>query len=164
MRRHVALLSLALLASIPASAQQSSPPLSHARPGGPAAMAAPGMRHGPGMMGGGMMGMGGMMMAPERIEGRLAFLETELGISDAQMPAWNAFAEALRANARTATMQTMRPGADVPAPQMLELHEQRLAQRLEAVRRTAAALGPLYAALSDEQKKTADQLLGYFMM
>ena len=200
MRRQVALLSLALFATTPALAQQQSSPVPQPRPGGPAAMGAPGMMRGPGMtgmmggpgmtgmmggpgmmgmmggpgmmgmMGGGMMGMGGMMMAPEHIEGRLAFLKTELEITDAQMAAWNAFADALRANAkamaatRATMMQTMHQGAGTTAPQMLELHEKHLAQHLEAVKRTRATLEPLYAALSDQQKKTADELLGHAMM
>ena len=46
------------------------------------------------------------MMAPHRIEGRIAFLRTELKITDAQDAAWNAFAEVLRAQARG--MEAMR--------------------------------------------------------
>ena len=48
------------------------------------------------------MGMG-MGMGPsvvdltDRLEGRLAFLRTELNIMDAQASAWNGFADALRA-------------------------------------------------------------------
>ena len=50
------------------------------------------------MMGGpGHMGMMGMA---DHIEGRIAFLREELKITEAQMPQWNTFAEALRANAR----------------------------------------------------------------
>ena len=46
-------------------------------------------------------GMGPMMMGgpAKHLEGRIAFLRTELGITDAQMPLFNAFAEALRAAA-----------------------------------------------------------------
>ena len=47
--------------------------------------------------------MGGMpMMAAMagHVEGRLAFLKTELKITDAQLPLWNAVAEAIRANAK----------------------------------------------------------------
>ena len=47
-----------------------------------------------------MMGQGGMdhfaMMATgmsEHVEGRLAFLKTELKITDAQLPLWNSFAK-----------------------------------------------------------------------
>ncbi|ORE90722.1 Spy/CpxP family protein refolding chaperone [Aurantimonas sp. 22II-16-19i] len=35
-----------------------------------------------------------------RVDGRLAFIRTELKITDAQMPAWNAFAEAVRSAAQ----------------------------------------------------------------
>jgi len=49
----------------------------------------------------GQEGMGGMMAAmTEHVEGRLAFLKTELKITDAQLPLWNAFAEAARGNAK----------------------------------------------------------------
>ena len=52
-----------------------------------------------GMMGpGGMMSM--MMSMAGHVEGRIAFLKTELKITDAQTPQWNAFADALRANAQ----------------------------------------------------------------
>ena len=54
-----------------------------------------------------MMGQSGMdhfaMMATgmsEHVEGRLAFLKTELKITDAQLPLWNSFAQAVRDNAK----------------------------------------------------------------
>ena len=52
-----------------------------------------------------MMGQGGMPMMTKHIEGRLAFLKTELKITDAQLPLWNAFAQAMRDDA--STMQAM---------------------------------------------------------
>ena len=72
----------------------------------------PGMM-GPGMMGHGdwapwMMGPGGhhgMMMAPGMIqafaEGKLAFLKSRLGITEAQSGPWNTFADAVRAQAKS---------------------------------------------------------------
>jgi hypothetical protein len=36
-----------------------------------------------------------------RVEGRIAFLRTELKITDARSSAWNAFADALRTNAKS---------------------------------------------------------------
>src|SRR5215472_4449437 len=48
-----------------------------------------------------MMGQGGMPMMAKHIEGRLAFLKTELKITDAQLPLWNAFAQAVRDDANT---------------------------------------------------------------
>jgi hypothetical protein len=47
----------------------------------------------------GCAGMGGMAMI-DHVEGRIAFLRTELKITDAQNAAWNTLADALRANAK----------------------------------------------------------------
>ena len=89
----------------------------------------------------GMMGPGtGGMATIDRVDGRIAFLRTELKITDTQAPAWNAFADALRANAkklgeiRASTMP--KPGdAQPPASTMaerLDQQEQWLLARLEA--------------------------------
>jgi hypothetical protein len=51
-----------------------------------------------------MMGMMQMIMGQNgmagHVEGRIAFLKTELKITDAQEPLWNAVADAMRANAK----------------------------------------------------------------
>ena len=137
--------------------------------------AQPGMM-GPGMMSGGMMGPGMMsmmghmapMMAPARIEGLIAFLRTELKITDAQQPQWNAFAEVLRAHARAAAdmmkeMQGSMMPSQAPAagslPQRIDLHERRLAARLDGLRQMKAALLPLYATFDEAQRRTADELI-----
>jgi hypothetical protein len=44
-------------------------------------------------------------------------------------------------------------------PDRLALREKMMTAHLEALRRFKAVVDPLYAALSPEQKKTADQLL-----
>ncbi|OYX88068.1 MAG: hypothetical protein B7Y71_01080, partial [Xanthobacter sp. 35-67-6] len=89
-----------------------------------------------GMMGG--TGMMGQMMAPARIEGRIAFLRAELGITAAQQPLWYAFAEALRSNARGMTgmmsamqeqMMSGQGAAGTTLPQRIEAHEPMLAAR-----------------------------------
>jgi hypothetical protein len=110
------------------------------------------------MMGPGMMG--------QHVEGRIAFLRAELGITPAQEAPWNAFAEALRASAQAMAdmhgqmMPMMQGGPQaVPLPQRLELHERMMASHLEALRRVRAAAGPLYAALDDRQKRIADTLM-----
>jgi LTXXQ motif family protein len=113
-------------------------------------------------MGGGGMSPGGQPF--RHIEGQLAFLKAELRVADAQLPQWNAFADAIRANAKR-LRETMAAAAGgmghgVPAaPDQLERHAARLAAMLEAVRAVQAAVTPLYAALSPEQKKTADELM-----
>jgi hypothetical protein len=118
------------------------------------------MMHGGGMMGGGMMG--GMPF--RHVEGRLAFLRTELKITDAQTPQWNKFADAVRSVAKNAQgmMQQMMQGGGAQhttAPDLLARYEKMLTVRLDAVRTVKTAFDPLYAALSDEQKRTADELL-----
>ena len=112
----------------------------------------------------GQEGMGGMMAAmTEHIEGRLAFLKTELKITEAQLPLWNAFAEAARGNAKAVedVMQGGIVGSSQSAalPAKLALREKMMTVHLEALRKLKAALDPLYAALSTEQKKTADTLV-----
>jgi LTXXQ motif family protein len=168
-------LILALMAT-PALAQQQEHEQHHPGETPPAA----GMR-GPGMQGGamagaggmpmmGMMrmmigqdGMGGMSMMAEHVEGRLAFLKTELKITDAQLPLWSAVADAIRANAKSmsemsgAMMGSSQTTATLPAK--LALHEKMMTAHLEALRRLKTAVDPLYAALGPEQKKSADELL-----
>jgi hypothetical protein len=109
-----------------------------------------------------MMGQGGMSMMAKHIEGRLAFLKTELKITDAQLPLWNAFAQAMRDDA--STMQAMphpMMGMNKAAtlPDKLVTRETMLEAQLEAVRKLKAAADPLYAALAADQKKTADDIM-----
>lgn len=117
------------------------------------------MRRGMGMMG--MMGAG-MRMGTRHIEGRLAFLKTELAITDAQAEQWNGFAEAVRANAKAmAEMHQQAEGQGAPStlPERLALQEKALAAHIEALTRTAGALEALYDVLSDGQKKVADEIV-----
>ncbi len=117
-----------------------------------------------GMTGGGMMDR---MMSPEHVEGRIAFLRTELKVTDAQQALWDALAEAIRANAGVAgeTMSGMQ-GGGMPmgpegstAPERIEAQVTVLSARLESLRRLNAALAPFYAALDAAQKDKADMLL-----
>jgi hypothetical protein len=139
--------------------------------------AAGGMTGGDSMMGtmggGGMMGMmGGPGMMPmmammgarhgEHVEGRLAFLKTELKITEAEMPQWNAFADAVRANAKSVTgmRESMAArGAAKTLPDRLALAKSVMSAHLEALDKTTEALTKLYDVLSAEQKKTADEIV-----
>ena len=173
MRQHGlwACLALALLAG-PASAQQPDHEQHHPGETPPGAAAS-----GPGMQGGGMpmRGMMRMMMGEDEmpgmrmmaamaghVEGRLAFLKTELKITDAQLPLWDAVADVIRANARS--MGSMAEGMmgstqTAALPDRLAAREKMMSAHLEVLRKFKAAIDPLYAAFSDEQKKTADELL-----
>ncbi len=113
-----------------------------------------------------MMGRGTNGMATiDRIEGRIAFLRVELKIADAQADSWNGFADALRANARklAEVRASMTPKPDEAAVSTLatrlEQQEQWLAARLEGTRAMKSAYIKLNELLSDDQKKTANELL-----
>lgn len=124
-----------------------------------------------GMMAADGMGMGDggpmrQMMSPERVEGRIAFLRTELKVSAAQQPLWDAVADTLRANSAASKGMMpammggmMQPGASQPLPQRLSAMERMLSARLDGLRRLNAALAPFYASLDEAQKSTADDLL-----
>jgi predicted lipid-binding transport protein (Tim44 family) len=185
MRIMSALAAVAVLATVPlASHAQSRPGDDHSAHHPAQAQAAPtapggmGMKGGVGggMMGGGMMGggdmgrmmammHGGMMagMPLKHVEGRLAFLKTELKITPAQEPQWTKFADTVRStakNAQGAMPPMMQMGAQPPtAPELLGRYEKTLTLRLETIRALKGAFDPLYNSLSDEQKKAADELL-----
>jgi len=98
----------------------------------------------------------------KHIDGRLAFLKTELKITDAQLPLWNALAQAMRANATAMqampdAMMGMSKAATLP--DKLTERETMLTARIEAVRKLKGAVDPLYAALDADQKKTADEIM-----
>lgn len=143
-----------------------------------------------GMMGGGMMnnmggkmpmmdmmqkmgmlcqqgGGGGMGTATiDRVEGRIAFLRTELKITDAQSVAWNAFADALRANAKSlgeVRAAIVNGAAQQGLVERFALQEKWLAARLEGTRAIKSALANLIGVLSEDQKKSADELLAPHM-
>ena len=108
-----------------------------------------------------MMGQGVMSMMAKHIEGRLAFLKTELKITDAQLPLWNAFAQAMRDDSTVQAMPhpMMEMNKATTLPDKIAARETMLAARLEALRKLKAAADPLYAALTADQKKTADDIL-----
>ncbi len=138
---------------------------------------------GGGMMGGGMMGGGidpmahmmGMMENMSHMMAmmhtklahagdRVAALKTKLKITEAQSPAWNKFADALLAAAKSAEesietmhMQTLH-SVSSSLPEKLEFHAKMAAARAASLNSIKAALDPLYASLSDEQKQIADGL------
>jgi LTXXQ motif family protein len=88
--------------------------------------------------------------------------QTELKITDEQLPLWNAFAQAMRDDASTMqakphAMMGMNKAATLS--DKLAERETMLTARIEAVRKLKAAADPLYAALNADQKKTADEIM-----
>lgn len=127
-------------------------------------------------MGRGMMdgwGWGGPMMgySPDamldRIDGRLAYMKTELKITDAQAAAWDELAKVIRDTAEThnALMREMmtdvRSGEFLkkPLPERLTVQQTHMEARLEQIKAVRAAVDKFYALLDDDQKKTADDIV-----
>ncbi len=170
-----ALLATAMIASANAQNQPSQQ-----GPGSANGVTGYGFMMGPGMMGPGMMGYGGAGMMGSsgwgqagwnqamcgamagHIDGRLAYIKTELKITSAQETLWSAYADAARGKANTmlarCTTMMSRRDAKTALPDRLDQNEQLMAAQLDAVRATNKALKPLYESFSDSQKQTADQL------
>jgi hypothetical protein len=120
------------------------------------------------MMGGGMENMQRMMsMMHEKLShagDRIASLKTELKITEAQMPAWNKFSDVLIASAKSmeesmdAMHKRMQSGVMLTLPEKLDHYAQMAAAHITNLQAIKAALDPLYASFSDEQKKLADGL------
>jgi hypothetical protein len=183
MRALILAAAIAVLTGTAAIAQQSpqQPMMGGQMPG--AMMQYGGMGHmmmgqgmmGQGMMDQGMMDQGGMPMMgmnpSQHIEGRLAFLKTELKITEAQAAPWNAYADAERANAKRmselmdgmmsgGTMMQGQPGMTMSVPDRLARTDQHLQAHMELLKAIKEPTLQLYGVLSDEQKRLADQLLG----
>lgn len=123
-------------------------------------------RYGAGGMSGPMMGLGDDMML-DRVDGRLAYLKTELKITDDQTAAWDELAVIIRNTAEThnAMMRSMMEEYESgeflkkPLPDRLILQETHLEARLGQVRAVHASTSKLYAVLTDEQKEIADEII-----
>lgn len=156
-------------AAAPSQKQSSAKRPGSSETGSHSGMMMPGCEMMMGMMRQGGMGMPdsvmpGMQMS-EHVEGRIAFLRAELKISDNQEKVWNDFANALRDAAKklneTRGAMGMKMGAQtVTITQRLDQQEAWYAARLDGIRALKVPFTQLYAALSDDQKKVADQLLG----
>ncbi len=146
--------------------------------------------NGGGMMGhGGMAGMdhgkdhgkdqsgghGGMMQKmicgfADKLDGRLAFLKAELKLTDAQAAVWSTFETAWKAagQAALAKCDAMNAHMDMDHGDMgvigkLSMMETHMVDHLDVVRAQKSALEPLFKALTDEQKKTANETLSGVM-
>ena len=101
-----------------------------------------------------------------RIAGALAFAETRLKITDAQRPAWDKFAAAVK-NSEGAMDKICADPAKATPPQTLPERAQRMEEmmtaRLEQIRQIRPALNDVYGTFTPEQKKTADEMMERMM-
>jgi hypothetical protein len=118
-----------------------------------------GMGPGRGMWG---RGHGNSTWMLERIEGQLAYVKAELKITGVQNSAWNELADAVRTVAKhhNERMQSIFGGSErgKTLPERVEAQELFMTVRLDEIKSIKSAVNKLYAALSDEQKKDADDV------
>ena len=125
---------------------------------------------GPGGPGGGPGGPGGPHMErmcenrDARLAGMLAFAETKLKITQDQRAAWTKFTDTVKSS-DTALDKICADEANSPRPTTLPQHVERMQQmmaaHLDQVQKVLPALNEVYAALTPEQKKTADEFMNH---
>jgi len=96
------------------------------------------------------------------VEGRIAYLKTELKITDAQQPLFDAVANVMRENSRAVrdAFQGMRgdPNQLRTALARLEARAKFTQLRADGEAKMLAAFRPLYQAMSPDQQKAADEM------
>src|SRR5208282_701196 len=102
--------------------------------------------------------------ASRHIEGRIAFLKAEFAITPQQQAQWDKLAQVMRDNAKEldANFAQMRAQAGTEtrnAVQRLDAQGRFAALKVQQSTRFLAAFRPFYDSLSDQQKKTADELM-----
>jgi Spy/CpxP family protein refolding chaperone len=149
----IGLLTAASVAIAATAFAQGSPGRGYG-PGYGAAPCAQGA-YGPGMMGGGMRGGmwgGGVQQA------RLDALKGALNLTDAQQPAWNKYVETVKSQVEA--RQKLHAQMFNAAPEeRAAMHDTMYSFNVESAKAIAAARDELYAALTPEQKTTAERYL-----
>lgn len=115
---------------------------------------------------GGMMGGYGGQWMLDRVDGRLAYMKTEINVRDDQEAAWTAFSVAVRSTveAHNTLMQDAAGIRDGDQQSMsltdrLAWQEARLEARLVQVRALKDATEKFYTVLDEQQKEAADDVV-----
>ena len=99
------------------------------------------------------------------IEGRIAYLKTELKITDAQAPLFDAVANVMRENAKAMgdAARSLRGDPNQPRTALTRLEARaKFAQlRADDEGKMLAAFRPLYQAMSPDQQKAADEMFAH---
>jgi LTXXQ motif family protein len=99
--------------------------------------------------------------AQAAVDQRIRTLQSQLGITEAQMPLWTAFAQAMRDNAASTDAlfsQRASTVASMSAVENMRSYAQIARAYAENTERLATAFESLYASLTDTQKQAADTL------
>jgi hypothetical protein len=98
----------------------------------------------------------------DHLDGHIAFLKAELGITPAQAAAWQRVTEAMRLDVKEYADATAEYASNSPTPpsavESLRERATFVDLRARGEQRFLAAFGPLYDSMSAEQKKKADEL------
>ena len=95
------------------------------------------------------------------VDQRIRTLQSELGITETQMPLWTAFAQAMRDNAASTDglfAQRANAVASMSAVDNMHSYAQLARAYADNTERLATAFDSLYASLTDTQKQAADTL------
>jgi hypothetical protein len=95
------------------------------------------------------------------VDQRIRALQSQLGITEAQMPLWTAFAQAMRDNAAsTDALFTQRASAVVSMSAVDNMHSYAQIARAypDNTERLATAFDSLYSSLTETQRQAADTL------
>jgi periplasmic protein CpxP/Spy len=95
----------------------------------------------------------------ERVEQHITQLHAQLQITPAQQAQWDQFAAVMRENAKGMRQTLDRRGAGfatMTAVDNMNSYTQIAQEHAQDMQKLAIAFQPLYAAMSDEQKKNAD--------
>lgn len=101
------------------------------------------------------------------VDGRIAFLKTELKITPAQETQWQQYASVMRQNAQSLDQAIANArqhrGTAMNAVERMEVRGEFAKVRAENQARLLTALKPLYASLSPEQQQVANALMTQHM-
>lgn len=103
------------------------------------------------------------MTPGQLVDGRIAFLKTELKITPAQDAQWQQYASVMRQNAhsldQTIANARQHRATAMNAVERMEVRGQFAKVRAENEARLLTALRPLYASLSPDQQQVANALM-----
>jgi LTXXQ motif family protein len=103
--------------------------------------------------------------AAQRVEQRITDLHAQLGITAAQQTQWQQFAQVMRENAANIDRAMATRGEEyktMTALSNMESYAALAQDHAENMQKLVDAFKPLYAALSPEQKHTADALFRHY--
>ena len=99
--------------------------------------------------------------AADRVEQRIASLHARLGITPAEQPLWDKFAQVMRDNAQKLSETAGDRAAklkDMNASDNMQSYAQLAMVHAQDLQNLSAAFQPLYASLSPEQQHEADTM------